>query len=108
MRTAALVLEVTDRKGQPAMRSGRNREPQLLRGYHRAGWPSLLVRCGAGGKYRSARYGAVSSGFTAWRAGGGRLARHAHDRAPKISPDCPWTGAFLTCWQQLRALAAPA
>jgi hypothetical protein len=37
-----------------------------------------------------------------------RLARHARDRTLKISPDWPWTEAFLTCWQRLRALPAPA
>jgi Transposase DDE domain group 1 len=37
-----------------------------------------------------------------------RLARHARDRTLKISPDWPWTDAFVTCWQQLRALPAPA
>jgi hypothetical protein len=26
----------------------------------------------------------------------------------KISPDWPWTGAFITCWQRLCALPAPA
>jgi Transposase DDE domain group 1 len=37
-----------------------------------------------------------------------RLARHARERVLKISPDWPWTGAFLTCWQRLCALPAPA
>ena len=37
-----------------------------------------------------------------------RLARHARDRILKISPDWPWTQAFLTCWQRLCALPAPA
>jgi hypothetical protein len=36
-----------------------------------------------------------------------RLARHARDRILKISPDWPWTEAFLTCWQRLRTLPAP-
>jgi len=36
-----------------------------------------------------------------------RLARHARERILKISPDWPWTEAFLTCWQRLRALPAP-
>jgi Transposase DDE domain group 1 len=37
-----------------------------------------------------------------------RLARHARQRALAISPDWPWTQAFLTCWQRLLALPAPA
>jgi hypothetical protein len=37
-----------------------------------------------------------------------RLARHARDRVLKISPDWPWTEAFLACWQRLRTLPAPA
>ena len=37
-----------------------------------------------------------------------RLARHARERVLKISPDWPWTDAFLTCWQRLCALPAPA
>jgi hypothetical protein len=37
-----------------------------------------------------------------------RLARHARERILKISPDWPWTEAFLTCWQRLCALPAPA
>ena len=37
-----------------------------------------------------------------------RLARHARERVLKISPDWPWTEAFLTCWQRLCALPAPA
>jgi hypothetical protein len=37
-----------------------------------------------------------------------RLARHARERVLKISPDWPWKGAFLTCWQRLCALPAPA
>jgi hypothetical protein len=36
-----------------------------------------------------------------------RLARHARQRILKISPDWPWTEAFLTCWQRLCALPAP-
>ncbi len=35
-------------------------------------------------------------------------ARHARERILKISPDWPWTEAFLTCWQRLCALPAPA
>jgi hypothetical protein len=35
-----------------------------------------------------------------------RLARHARERVLKISPDWPWTGAFLTCWHRLCALPA--
>jgi hypothetical protein len=37
-----------------------------------------------------------------------RLARHARQRALKISPSWPWKDAFLTCWQRLCALPAPA
>ena len=37
-----------------------------------------------------------------------RLARHARERVLKISPDWPWKEAFLTCWQRLCALPAPA
>jgi hypothetical protein len=37
-----------------------------------------------------------------------RLARHARQRTLAISPDWPWTQAFLTCWQRLSALPAPA
>ena len=37
-----------------------------------------------------------------------RLARHARQRTLAISPDWPWTEAFLTCWQRLCALPAPA
>ena len=37
-----------------------------------------------------------------------RLARHARQRALAISPDWPWTDAFLICWQRLCALPAPA
>jgi hypothetical protein len=37
-----------------------------------------------------------------------RLARHARERVLKISPDWPWKEAFLTCWQRLCVLPAPA
>jgi hypothetical protein len=37
-----------------------------------------------------------------------RLARHARERILKISPDWPWKEAFLSCWQRLCALPAPA
>ena len=37
-----------------------------------------------------------------------RLVRHARQRILKISPDWPWKDAFLTCWQRLSALPAPA
>jgi hypothetical protein len=37
-----------------------------------------------------------------------RLSRHARHRVLALSPDWPWTGAFLTCWNRLRALPAPA
>jgi len=37
-----------------------------------------------------------------------RLARHARQRILNISPDWPWTDAFMTCWQRLCALPAPA
>jgi hypothetical protein len=37
-----------------------------------------------------------------------RLVRHARQRILKICPDWPWKQAFLTCWQRLSALPAPA
>jgi hypothetical protein len=37
-----------------------------------------------------------------------RLARHARQRTLGISRDWPWKEAFLTCWQRLSALPAPA
>ena len=37
-----------------------------------------------------------------------RLARHARQRVLALSPDWPWTDAFLACWHRLRALPAPA
>ena len=37
-----------------------------------------------------------------------RLAHHARRRILKISPGWPWKEAFLTCWQRLCALPAPA
>jgi hypothetical protein len=37
-----------------------------------------------------------------------RLARHARKRTLAISPDWSWADAFLTCWQRLCALPAPA
>jgi hypothetical protein len=37
-----------------------------------------------------------------------RLACHARQRVLKISPDWPWKQAFLSCWQRLCALPAPA
>jgi hypothetical protein len=37
-----------------------------------------------------------------------RLARHARHRTLGISPDWPWKDAFLTCWQRISALPAPA
>ena len=37
-----------------------------------------------------------------------RLARHARQRTLAISGNWPWAGAFLTCWQRLTALPAPA
>jgi Transposase DDE domain group 1 len=37
-----------------------------------------------------------------------RLVHHARQRILKISPDWPWKDAFLTCWQRLCALPAPA
>jgi Transposase DDE domain group 1 len=37
-----------------------------------------------------------------------RLARHARQRVLSISSDWPWKEAFLTCWQRLCALPAPA
>ena len=37
-----------------------------------------------------------------------RLARHARHRILRISPDWPWASAFLTCWERLSTLPAPA
>jgi Transposase DDE domain group 1 len=37
-----------------------------------------------------------------------RLVRHARARVLKISRTWPWKDAFLTCWQRLSALPAPA
>jgi hypothetical protein len=37
-----------------------------------------------------------------------RVVRHARARVLKISRTWPWKGAFLTCWQRLCALPAPA
>ncbi len=37
-----------------------------------------------------------------------RLVRHARRRTLKISRDWPWKTAFLTCWQRISALPAPA
>jgi hypothetical protein len=37
-----------------------------------------------------------------------RLVTHARQRILKISPDWPWKEAFLTCWEWLRTLPAPA
>jgi hypothetical protein len=37
-----------------------------------------------------------------------RLALHARQRVLKISADWPWKEAFLTCWQRLCAMPAPA
>jgi len=37
-----------------------------------------------------------------------RLVRHARKRILKISPDWPWNDAFITCWNRLCALPAPA
>jgi Transposase DDE domain group 1 len=37
-----------------------------------------------------------------------RLVRHARRRTLKISLDWPWKNAFLTCWQRISALPAPA
>ena len=37
-----------------------------------------------------------------------RLVRHARRRTLKISRDWPWKTAFITCWQRISALPAPA
>jgi hypothetical protein len=37
-----------------------------------------------------------------------RLAAHARQRTLALSPDWPWTGAFITCWNRLCGLTAPA
>jgi hypothetical protein len=36
------------------------------------------------------------------------LTRHARQRVLALSPDWPWTGAFITCWNRLHAIPAPA
>ncbi len=36
-----------------------------------------------------------------------RLVRHARKRILKISPDWPWTEAFIACWNRLCILPAP-
>jgi hypothetical protein len=38
----------------------------------------------------------------------GRLVRHARRRTLKISRDWRWSNAFVTCWQRISALPAPA
>jgi hypothetical protein len=52
--------------------------------------------------------GATSMSDIALLAHPARLARHARQRILAISPDWPWKQAFLTCWQRLCALPAPA
>src|SRR6185437_462706 len=37
-----------------------------------------------------------------------RLAAHARQRTVALSPDWSWMGVFITCWNRLRALPAPA
>jgi len=37
-----------------------------------------------------------------------KLAAHARQKTLAISPDWPWAGAFLACWQRLCARPAPA
>ena len=36
-----------------------------------------------------------------------RLVRHARQRILKISPDWPWSDAFIACWQRLCDMPAP-
>ncbi len=43
-----------------------------------------------------------------WLRVAGKLVRHTRARVLKISRTWPWKEAFLTCWQRLCALPAPA
>ncbi len=69
-----------------------------------AAWTRLLGHCDDGG-LREADPGTLR--HRVWHLPA-RIARHARQRTLAISPDWPWADAFLTCWQRLCALPAPA
>jgi hypothetical protein len=68
-----------------------------------AAWTRLLGHCDDP-ELRDANPGTLR--YRVWHLPA-RLARHARERTLAISPDWPWAGAFLTCWQRLCALPAP-
>ena len=68
-----------------------------------AAWTRLLGHCDDG-ELREA--GPDTLRYRVWHLPA-RLARHARKRTLAISPDWPWAGAFLACWQRLCALPAP-
>ena len=67
-------------------------------------WTRLLGHCD------NAELANADPGTLRYRIGHlpARLARHARQRTLAISPGWPWKDAFLTCWQRLCALPAPA
>ena len=69
-----------------------------------AAWTRLLGFCDDPG-LREADPGTLR--YRVWHIPA-RLVRHARERVLKISPDWPWKDTFLTCWQRLCALPAPA
>jgi hypothetical protein len=69
-----------------------------------AAWTRLLGHCDDD-ELRNADPGTLR--YRIWHIPA-RLARHARQRTLAISPDWPWKEAFLTCWQRLCALPAPA
>jgi len=69
-----------------------------------AAWTRLLGHCDDA-ELRDACPGTLR--YRIWHIPA-RLAHHARQRILKISPDWPWKDAYLTCWQRLCALSAPA
>src|SRR3954454_1205132 len=69
-----------------------------------AAWARLLGHCDDPG-LRDADPGTLR--YRVWHLPA-KLAAHARQRTLAISPDWPWAKAFLTCWQRLCALPAPA
>jgi len=69
-----------------------------------AAWTRLLGHAGDG-ELRDADPGTLR--YRVWHLPA-KLAAHARQRTLAISPDWPWADAFLTCWQRLCALPAPA
>ena len=69
-----------------------------------AAWTRLLGHCDDA-DLRDADPGTLR--YRVWNLPG-RLAHHARQRTLAISRDWPWKNAFLTCWQRLCALPAPA